>query len=96
MKESFTRSVAEQKMLLHKQNVEEKNDFQEELNEISLRLEEFQINFNEKIDEVAQKNVFISELQQEVEKLEADVIDKTKVSCLSLHIELDQLSLNFL
>lgn len=80
-------------MMLHKQNVEEKNEFQGELNEISLRLEEFQLSLNDKIDEVAQKNNFISELQQEIEKLEADVIDKTKVIELTCFL-LDKLNLN--
>lgn len=60
---------------------EGKKDLQDQLKLIKSQSENLKLLINEKMIEIDQKNHLALELRQEIEKLEADVIDKTKV-CL--------------
>lgn len=60
--------------------LEDRTGLQEQLKDFETRLENLQHDLKEKFNEVDKKNAIIGELQLQVDKLEDDVMDKTKVS----------------
>jgi len=58
---------------------EGKKDLQDQLELTKSESEDLKLLFDDKMNEVDQKNSIIMEFRQEIERLEADVADKTKV-----------------
>lgn len=75
-------SEAGERTTLQNQFIEKTLELQEQHKHIETELRELQLFCNEKIEESSEKDELISELKDCIERLEADVTDKTKVKAL--------------
>ena len=56
-----------------------RNEFHDQLKQIEVQIDELQAILSEKMTELGEKTKLVAKMQQEIENLEADVTDKTKV-----------------
>lgn len=75
----FFSRESEQKSFAQMQLSECRNDFHDQLKQFETQLEGFTANLHERFTEVQEKDGIIMEFQKQVEEMEADVVDKTKV-----------------
>lgn len=72
--------LTEEKSFLQQQFIEQRNEFEDQIKLFDSQLGELQTNLNEKMIELDEGKASEAELHEEIERLEADVNDKTKVS----------------
>ena len=72
-------SESDAKSQIQVQLIESRNEYHEQLKQIETQIDELKMILNEKINDLSKKNMIVEELQLQIDKLETDVQDKTKV-----------------
>lgn len=77
-------SESDAKSQIQIQLIESRNEYHEQLKQIETQIDELKMILNEKINDLSKKNMIVEELQLQIDKLETDVQDKTKVRKLEI------------